>query len=155
MYIHTNSPYFCNSVCIITILRTVAVIDFNSVEAKADFTYTIFLDTLWSSLEPSLGIASACLPLLPPVIKQVTNSHLFTFAKTLLSTRRQASQESGQSWRKISDHSKDTSSYSDHLPLTEIRGGPGRTKPGAANPYNIEVTRKIEVRRDQGEREVV
>ena len=66
------------SVCITTIMRIVAVVQFSTPAAKADFTYTVTNDALWSFLEPSLGIVNVCLPVLPPVLKKVPLLSLLT-----------------------------------------------------------------------------
>jgi len=72
-------------VCVMTVLRTVAVVDFNPIAAKLDFTYTVYYDALWSSLEPSLGVVNTCLPVMAPVIQKASES---TIVAVLLGTRK-------------------------------------------------------------------
>ena len=57
-------------VCIITVLR-IASIPFISPE---DLTYTSVKTDVYSTLEPSLGIVSACLPIMRPLFEKVIPS---------------------------------------------------------------------------------
>ena len=62
-------------ICVITMLRIEAVIDFS--KHHTDFPFTIFFDSLWSTLENSLGIINCTLPLMPPVIQKVGDSRVW------------------------------------------------------------------------------
>ena len=57
-----------NSICIITILRIVSVVNLN----PKDLSYSAIDDAIWSELEPCLGIINACLPVIPPVVSQIS-----------------------------------------------------------------------------------
>ena len=150
------------SVCIMTILRTKAVVDFSKPAAKKDFTYTIFQDALWSSLEPSLGVVNTCLPLLPPVISKFTDSTVYSSLKSLLHTSRLSSRRSHTSshtshtshtlvsgeksprWPKFN---QSKASYeSDERRLASLDASQKSERSGSINPHqDIEVTRDIDV----------
>jgi hypothetical protein len=142
-----------------TILRTIAVVNFNPPAAKMDFTYTVFYDALWSSLEPSLGVVNACLPLFPPVMKKVTESALFSRLRSAISTRRSAASsrvatpETPQGWRKAQESGDSSSGYSvDTVPVSAgAYVDPKRG--GERGLYRIEVTRVIDIQRDSLEGE--
>lgn len=55
------------SVCIVTILRIISLLQLNF----ADLSYSIVTATIWGCLEPCLGIMSACLPVLPPLLARI------------------------------------------------------------------------------------
>ncbi len=55
-------------VCVMTILRIVSVIQL--IANNSDFTYSVVDDALWSTLESTLGIITACLPVLGPVLEK-------------------------------------------------------------------------------------
>lgn len=50
------------SICVLTILRVIYLHNLNLV----DFTYSSAMLSIWSVLEPTLGIVNACLPLIRP-----------------------------------------------------------------------------------------
>ena len=57
------------SVCTITILRIISLLQLNF----SDLSYNITTVTIWGCLEPTLGIMSACLPVLPPLLARLFN----------------------------------------------------------------------------------
>lgn len=96
-------------ICLISAIRIKFIfdIDFN------DFTYTIWHFAIFGPLEPMLGIVSACLPMLPPVIAKVTNGRMMAWAKK---SRPGTGDKSSSSWpyyatRSIGSSSKRTSGY--------------------------------------------
>jgi hypothetical protein len=141
-----------------TLLRINAVVDFDTPQAKMDFTYTVFYDALWSSLEPSLGVVNVCLPLFPPAFKYMTDSPLFT---TLLSTftssrkassagygsRRKLASSESKSFRRI-DESRVTN---DSLPLPSVAAPPRSFIPPPAEEGRswIQVTHDVSLRSDR------
>ncbi|CRG92078.1 hypothetical protein PISL3812_09133 [Talaromyces islandicus] len=156
-------------VCVMTILRTVAVVDFNPPSAKKDFTYTVFYDALWSSLEPSLGVVNACLPLFPPVMQSVGASPFFSRLKSMLtntgavSSSGKASYKLGsasewssnhhnnQAWSKLKESNASGNQSIDTMPLTSIQAsnlGSGKRATVPNVPYDIEISHTIEVRED-------
>lgn len=63
------------SVCTITILRIISILQLNF----SDLSYNIVTATIWGCLEPCIGIMSACLPVLPPLLARLfkcTNNNL-------------------------------------------------------------------------------
>lgn len=56
-----------NSICVITILRVVAAVQFNML----DFTYDLAKLAIWTDLEPTLGMINACLPVMQPALRRV------------------------------------------------------------------------------------
>lgn len=71
---------FCfHSICIISILRIVSIQNLN----EADFTYSVSLIGIWSFLEPSLGIVSACLPVMQPVLSKISTASVISWTKNL------------------------------------------------------------------------
>ena len=56
------------SVCVISALRLVEIIRLDS----KDLSYGVVLDSIWTFLEPSLGIVNACLPVSQPVLTQIS-----------------------------------------------------------------------------------
>ena len=63
------------SVCTITILRIISLLQLNF----SDLSYNIITVTIWGCLEPCIGIMSACLPVLPPLLARLfkcTNNNL-------------------------------------------------------------------------------
>lgn len=129
-----------------TILRIIAVVNFNTPTAKMDFTYTVFFDALWSSLEPSLGVVNACLPLLPPVLAKFGVMVSRSTRRTDPSTHELSSAKKSQKWRKINDSNH--SYYPENMPLTDVNASQSSRKGGRQNPNNIEVRRDIEIRRE-------
>ncbi len=65
------------SVCIVTILRIISLIQLNF----ADISYSIVTATIWGCLEPCLGIMSACLPVLPPLIARMFKCTTLTWLR--------------------------------------------------------------------------
>ena len=57
------------SVCTITILRIISLLQLNF----SDLSYNIVTATIWGCLEPCIGIMSACLPVLPPLLARLFN----------------------------------------------------------------------------------
>ncbi|MCJ1239332.1 hypothetical protein MMC14_007326, partial [Varicellaria rhodocarpa] len=57
-----------NRVCVMTILRIISVVQFNA--NTSDKTYSVVDDSLWSTLESTIGITTASLPVLRPVLDQ-------------------------------------------------------------------------------------
>ena len=55
------------SVCTITILRIISLLQLNF----SDLSYNIITTTIWGCLEPCIGIMSACLPILPPLLARL------------------------------------------------------------------------------------
>lgn len=55
------------SVCTITILRIISLLQLNF----SDLSYNIIIATIWGCLEPCIGIMSACLPILPPLLARL------------------------------------------------------------------------------------
>lgn len=146
-----------------TILRTIAVVNFNPISAKLDFTYTVFYDALWSSLEPSLGVVNACLPLFPPVMQTVTSSPFFSRLKSMItntaatSNSGKASYKNGsssgshhQAWSKLKESNASGNHSIDTMPLTSIHAttGSGKRAPVPGIPYDIEISQTYEVRED-------
>ena len=63
------------SVCTITVLRIISLLQLNF----SDLSYNIVTVTIWGCLEPCIGIMSACLPVLPPLLARLfkcTNNNL-------------------------------------------------------------------------------
>lgn len=149
-----------------TILRTVAVVRFNGKTAKMDFTYTTFLDALWSSLEPSLGVVNCCLPLFPPVMKKVGESAFYSRVKSVLSSRSDSSSrrlagagDDSNRWRQTysgensnrsleKSRKQSTSNRSQQSDELTLAGSDhGNEKKTAPDPFNIDDPNGIEVRR--------
>ena len=65
VYLELNS--FLLSVCTITILRIISLLQLNF----TDLSYNITTVTIWGCLEPCIGIMSACLPILPPLLARL------------------------------------------------------------------------------------
>ena len=65
------------SVCIVTILRIISLLQLNF----ADLSYSIATATIWGCLEPCLGIMSACLPILPPLIARIFKGSKLTWLR--------------------------------------------------------------------------
>ena len=63
--------FFNPSICIISIIRVVTLKRLN---LSLDLTYDSVLDNICTSLEPTLGVINACLPLLRPVISKLSGS---------------------------------------------------------------------------------
>ena len=64
-------------ICVITILRITSLKNLNF----ADFTYAVEPVAIWSVLEPTLGIISACLPIIQPIVRKLVNSRAFAWTK--------------------------------------------------------------------------
>lgn len=73
-----------SSICIISIIRLVAIKRLN---LNSDVTYDIVLDDICTSLEPTLGIINACLPVLQPVLSKLSGSTIFSWSKWKSSRR--------------------------------------------------------------------
>ena len=65
------------SICVVTILRVVYLLTLD----LEDFAYSSAMLTVWSVLEPTLGIVSACIPLLRPAIERVFRPGRFSWFK--------------------------------------------------------------------------
>ncbi|PVI01621.1 hypothetical protein DM02DRAFT_627521 [Periconia macrospinosa] len=65
-------------ICIISILRVIYVAKMD----LTDFAYASVDLSIWSVLEPTLGIVNACLPVLRPIIARLMNSPAFVWART-------------------------------------------------------------------------
>ncbi|RDL41292.1 uncharacterized protein BP5553_01271 [Venustampulla echinocandica] len=94
-------------ICIISILRVVAIQELD----YSDVSYNIVWDTMWTVLEPTLGVINACLPMLQPVASKASNSQLFSYARSGKSTKGSGSTKqlwtASSSTRGVrSDHSK-------------------------------------------------
>ena len=64
----SNSPTpSSHSVCIITILRIISLLHLSF----SDLSYSLLPATIWGCLEPCLGIVSACMPVLPPLLARM------------------------------------------------------------------------------------
>lgn len=70
-----------HSICIISVLRVVSVKQLN----YSDLSYNVVLDVMWTTLEPTLGIINACLPMLQPVASKISQSQLLSYARGLSS----------------------------------------------------------------------
>jgi hypothetical protein len=55
-----------------------------------DFSYSVVPDGIYSALEPCLGVANACLPVLQPVAAKMTHSRLFSYIFTTSKPRNQS-----------------------------------------------------------------
>ena len=65
--------HFIN-VCIITLLRVVAVVQLNG--NMSDITYSVVDDSIYSTIESTLGITNACLMVLRPVVEKLRHHFL-------------------------------------------------------------------------------
>ena len=67
-----------SSICAISIIRVVSI---KRLSLSADVTYHLVLDNICSSLEPTLGVMNACLPVLQPVISKFSGSTMLVWSK--------------------------------------------------------------------------
>ena len=65
------------SICIISIIRIDAINRLN----YSDITYSVVLDSIFTALEPTLGVINACLPLLQPVVSKCSSSTMFSWSR--------------------------------------------------------------------------
>lgn len=63
------------SICVITILRIKTLYDLD----LTDITYSVAQMAMWSSLEPLLGIISACLPVIYPALRDLCAHKVFAW----------------------------------------------------------------------------
>ena len=69
---------FNSSICIISVVRVVAI---SRLSLTSDVTYNEVLDNTCTSLEPTLGVINACLPILQPVISKFSGSTMLIWSK--------------------------------------------------------------------------
>ena len=112
-------------ICIITIMRVVVIYNLD----LADFTYSAASLSIWSILEPTLGIINACLPLIRPACQEVFKSNVFAWSKASTAQRKTDSGHSHRS-NKPPLQSKASNAQNfhrlyDHLyPLEEVETNP-------------------------------
>ena len=70
------TPY--PSICVVSIIRIVAIKRLN---LDSDVSYDAVLDSFVSSLEPTLGVINACLPILQPVISKISDGTNLAWSK--------------------------------------------------------------------------
>jgi hypothetical protein len=68
-------------ICVISIIRIVTI---KRLDLNSDVTYDIVLNNISTSLEPTLGVINACLPVLQPVVSKFSGSMFFLWSKRTL-----------------------------------------------------------------------
>ena len=64
----------CFSICLLCAVRIKYILGLET----TNLTYTLPLFGVFAAMEPLLGIINACLPTLPPVLKKIRNSSVFS-----------------------------------------------------------------------------
>ena len=148
-----------HSICIISIVRVISIhrLDYQ------DVTYSLVLDNICTSLEPTLGVINACLPILQPVVSKVCGSTVFAWSKNWKSS---GGSSRGRLWLKGS-HEPSGHSNTDRFrqppgdlyPLTNLTGteshisGPGRRAASDKDTdsiYELEAHSGIKVKQHVG-----
>ena len=66
-----------NIVCFVTVLLITTLIQLDT----TDISHSIVNTTIWSSLEPCLGIVIACLPVLQPTVAKISGKGTLAWAR--------------------------------------------------------------------------
>lgn len=70
----------------------IATLDFD------DFSFHVINDAIFSILEPCLGVANACLPVLPPVVGKLSEGRVFTYVSQPFISKNRSTLHKGGSY---------------------------------------------------------
>ncbi|KAI1395047.1 hypothetical protein F4819DRAFT_220384 [Hypoxylon fuscum] len=130
------------AICILSFLRVLWVVSWD----VTDLTYGVGAGTIYSALEPTLGIVNACLPIIKPALIQISTTSGCVRARGAVSnlTRSVATGSKNTNTPSISDNpGHGFEQLEDNIPLTSVRAHIGRDALESGN--NIIITRKWEV----------
>ena len=89
-------------ICAISVVRIFTIREFAKPSSKKHWSTTIFLDTFLTSVEPSLGVINASIPLFPAVFRAMTGTAWWKRSKSMLSIFTGSTTSSGSSHGKTS-----------------------------------------------------